>query len=1507
MPLIDVEPLPYDFPTGQTRVAEPPPADDTAAWNIGDTVAAAFRQNNAVASFLSNKTLGVDNSIDPTFDVVKDIQGTKYEPYADAFVDALNPRYAAAIKQQIDMEEDDRKTLMGSGWAGTLAGIAGGVLDPSILIPYVGTAKKVAGGYSIAKGLLLGAGNAALGVAAQEAMLQGSQATRTAEESAVNIGFGVVLGGLVGSGAAALMSKAEQKAVQGAYDRLLATGGRNPGQPAGVGADAVWKPTVEDLTIAGTAANKVAAATQFNPVLRSNFRASAGVREAAQLLAENTVYQGMHAEGRTLGAAAETLARMESEAALARATTSSDDLFRNMRKAGVKMSRQDFEDAIGQALRNGDQGVNEFVTQAARAWREQVFDPFKNRAIEAGLLPEDVSIDTAMSYFSRRYDQEMMTAREQEFKARVMPVIEQQVREKFTADVERVNQRLADIDQQLADIKLSPEERAAVLADLEKQGNDLDLANVEQVEKWSEVTALRQQAKAAKESGDTVKAATLLKQAKDILDGAGDPLKRYLKARTKLRRRFKTVDLNFAGLEDRAQRIQQRLVDLEDRTQRGLQRLIARGRVAERKLSRMPSEEQLAAELDGMEQAFRDTLGRSEKAQQAHVEAIEKIREEGRARQLELEKQAKDLKTRAKEAKGKGDLKQPELEQRAYEARVKAAEAKTKAEERIIARIERMAQAEANRAGQLRRLTERIEAAKGVDLQAMREEVQRGIDQLVAETADTALARGERAQRLQEKLADLDPEKLKERAASLERMKREVEQKFYENWEQRHMGEGVSLGAKRAPAEPPPKAGMIRVYHSGSAGEGSSGRWVSSDRRYASDYRPDLPLYYLDLPANDARLAPDEFSPEQTVANGFTRNFELTPDEAARLQEIRRPDDPLSVGSKMEAEKGAARTPDFSEAARMVVDEVFDKITGRAVSPDGSSLPEYITPITRGPMKDRTFNVPDALLVGNRDLGETNFLIDNVREVGERYARIMSAEIELSRKGMLGKEWNMRIEGIRREYADLREAVANAATPEEARALLGQKPGRLDSFEAWRRNVDKGQATKERMLAFLRKDEQDGLEDLHALRDLVRGTYKAKENASDWGQLTRTLMAFNYIRLMGGAVLANFTEAYRPAMVHGFGAFFKGGIKPLIGNLDGMKLSVKEAQQAGLVTERVLQHRMMSLGEVADPYARNTALQRMLVNGSRVASKWNGLSLWTDTMKSVSSIMSQNRILEGAVGEKDGRFLAYLGIDKEMADRIAKQFVLYGETRDTIKVANTGRWDDEAAVRAYRAAFRKDVDSIIVTRGVGDVPLFANTPTGKLILQFRSFSLAAHQRATLRGLQESKARLLSGMVIMTSLGMMASALRAWRNGEQGWERWKNAAENPGFLIGEGLDLSGIFPVAFELANTTEKLTGGTGMAFNPIKTPLMAAFPGASQQGSSTRFATRDPLAAVLGPSAGLVTQVIRAAGYPLFVIAGEDPSKAQTKAAAGLIPFNSYLGMKELIQLGLGDSPYTQ
>ena len=44
--------------------------------------------------------------------------------------------------------------------------------------------------------------------------------------------------------------------------------------------------------------------------------------------------------------------------------------------------------------------------------------------------------------------------------------------------------------------------------------------------------------------------------------------------------------------------------------------------------------------------------------------------------------------------------------------------------------------------------------------------------------------------------------------------------------------------AAAAPVEPPVPEGKVRVYHSGQAPtENETGRWVSTNKQYASDYR----------------------------------------------------------------------------------------------------------------------------------------------------------------------------------------------------------------------------------------------------------------------------------------------------------------------------------------------------------------------------------------------------------------------------------------------------------------------------------------------------------------------------------------------------------------------------------------------------------------------------------------------------------------------------------------------
>lgn len=1307
MPLVDSDQvLPaLTLPIGATPLPEDTEAQAGPSPGIMETIGAAFRTENTLGSWVRREWngMGVDNKTDPAYSAWNEIKGTPYEDHWESFVNSNNARYTAFLKTQIDKEEDDRRTLAAAGWQGTAASIVAGIADPTILIPVGGEVALAGKGvWKVGRGAVVGARAAGTGVAIQEGILQSTQETRTLEESGYAIGGSLVLGGLLGGGMTALLTRPQQIAAQEALERLHTMPSPVPGS---AGAAAVERASIGDLSVAGDITARVAEATKMiSPNLRANFRASPAARQFSQELAENTLYQGMHGEARTLGAAVETEVRVALNSRLADAVQASDDIFKEMKKAGLNMSRQEFEEAVGKAMRRGDAGGNDFVSRAAKAWRERLFDPFKNEAIDTGPLPADVSVATAESYFSRVWNRERLNAQEPEFKQKVADYYAGRLEDDYAESVRAYQERTAALEQEIADLRMSPEDRTKTLGELEAQGEALDLANADQIEQVSRINELRRTARQARDAGDVRGEAAARDEIKRIQAAGGTKLADYLKERGKLRSRARKVDLNYAGLQERADAIQSSIDNIQQANIRGVQRLVSRGRTLEREAQRLDPDK-LKQKISDLRTSFYDLIERSNKSQDRLAKALREL---------------------------------------------PPGEAAT--------RLEKAAATEAARHERLNSISQRLEAAEALDPHATLLEVKASIDDMVKEVSDVALGRGEKLQRLQERLARLDPKRVDERIATIEQIKTKMERDFYDRWETQRLGQGVD-----------------------------------------------------------------------------------------------------AAGGKV----------DFSAHARDIADEVFDKLTGRSAGAGDSIAPDYLTPITRGPMKDRTFNIPDNLI--------EEFLVDNVREVGERYGRTMAAEIELTRR--FGR-------------ADMRDQIA--AIRDEYRRLRGDP------------------SLTEAQRAALAEDEKGAINDLEAMRDLVRGTYKIAENGSNYGRTVRALMAFNYIRSMGGAVIANIAEIYRPAMVHGLGRYMEQGIKPLLTNMSAIKLSVKEAQLAGQVTERVLQHRMMNLGEIGDPYRSGTAVERWLTNASRIGSKWNGLVYWTDGMKAISSVLSQNRILEAAVsGKKDARLLAYLGIDGDMAARVAKQFAEHGEDLDGVKVANTDRWTDANAVRAYRAAVSKDVDSIIVTKSVGDVPLFANTPTGRLILQFRNYTFAAHQRITLRAMQEDKAQFLSGMIGMAALGMLGAALRSWRGGEDRFEKFKQSASNPGYLIGEGLDLSGMFALPIELSNTVEKLTQPAGFSFNPVKTPLLAAgkavSPNSSLQGESTRFASRDPLSAVLGPTAGLPNSVARAAGAPVNILGGGEASQRQANAAASLIPFGSYLGMREALQVLSDDSPYQQ
>lgn len=1303
------------------------PADPEPKRSFVDVVSAAFQNDNTLVSAVSALADGADVStrVQQGYSAWEEIKGTPYEQYWSTFVDADNPAMTAMFKARIDREMENDRTLASAGVGGFVASLAAGIIDPTILVPVGGGIRAGAqGAWSVSRSALAVGAAGFAGSTLQEGLLQTSQETRTLEESAINIGAGTVLSGILGAGAAAVLNRVTRQPVVTALDDII-TG--QASARSSIGAEAVERATLDDLSMSVTTgfakpAEAIARASQIvSPNLQAQFSPSPAARQFTQMLTEGTLYQRMNDEGRSLGAAAETLSRVDFESRTGTAMREVSAIFAEAKKNGVNMSRVQFEEAVGKAMRRGDESGNAFVDRAAQAYRKNLADPFQNDALAEGLLDEaDIQTKTAKTYFPRQYNQKLLRARPDDFKTTVAGWYEQQLASEFQSASEALTNRIARVEQRLKDLRLGPAERVAALGELDVAGQQLDAANAVQVERVSTINDLRAQKKAASSAGDRALAQQLQSRIEAEQAAGGEQLKSYLADRRRLRQRRRDVDLNFAGFDARHEKVMQSLVDLEEANISSLNRLVEKGRRFERQLQKLDPE-QARAKMSELRTSFMQIAEKADRALDRQAEALRKM--EADAQKAVADGTPVDTATAARDAAQR-------------------------------ARIEKEIAAQRNRSERMSALARRMEAADEFDYDASVRELRTSVDDMVREVSDLSFGRGEKAQRLKERLAALDPETLKAKERALEARKVEAQKRFDEQWRASLDEDGVS----------------------------------------------------------------------------------------------------------------------FRNMAQEIAEDAYAKVSGTNYGEEALSMADMRVPVTRGPLKDRTLNVPDELI--------EDFLDSNVTQVMTRYARTMAGEIALTRR--FGRaDMRDQVAAISQEYRELIDAVPPGPKAEKARIDL-----------AARRDLD--------------------IKNLTAMRDLIRGTLYADANNGNLGRGARSLMTFNYIRSMGGAAISSLSDLFRPGMVHGYGAYLNEGLLPMLTNMSAVKASRKDAELFGLVMERHTQHRLASMVEMGDPYKSGTPIERLLDNGARIGSKWNGLTLLTDFSQGVAATLSQNRILAAATdGRRDLRLLAYLGIDKDMATRIAAQFAEHGETDGTIKVANTTAWTDDVARKAYAAAVSKDVNSVVVLKSVGDVPLLANHPTGKLLLQFRTFALASHQRVLLRGLQEKRAAFVSGMVVLTAMGVAVRTVAAWRSGEAAWERFKaKVGSNPGFLVGEGLDASGIFSLGVEVSNMVEVATRPTGFSFNPIKSPFLAAGaamnPEASAQAASGRVQNRGFFGAVAGPSVGLLDRDLPdAMSGAARLVKGEKTTDRQNNAMRAVVPFGSYLGFKEVIQAAQDDSPY--
>jgi len=338
------------------------------------------------------------------------------------------------------------------------------------------------------------------------------------------------------------------------------------------------------------------------------------------------------------------------------------------------------------------------------------------------------------------------------------------------------------------------------------------------------------------------------------------------------------------------------------------------------------------------------------------------------------------------------------------------------------------------------------------------------------------------------------------------------------------------------------------------------------------------------------------------------------------------------------------------------------------------------------------------------------------------------------------------------------------------------------------------------------KDADATIRDVKALHEKVIGIYGQPDDPYRMiSRAGRTIKNLNYMTMLGMSTVSAFVDPARLAMTEGI---IKGFGKPAMQMLDDMsvvKLGFKEGQKASEALDMWLGLRVNALFDVGDVGGRMGRIEEFSHRSSAVFSIANLLTPWTDGMKSVSSLVIQDRILHtakkvarGTATVREKEKLASAGISMEIAEKIAAQEKHWVKGKH-ITVANTDHWEDLAAMEGFWAALSYDVRRTIITPGAADKPNWMSTELGTIIGQFKGFAVASLHRTLIGGLQDRDAAAAYGVAMMVGFGMMSDQIR---------DLWKDNPKSPDLktAIMNGIDRSGVLGWLMDVNNTVESLT-----------------------------------------------------------------------------------------------------
>lgn len=543
----------------------------------------------------------------------------------------------------------------------------------------------------------------------------------------------------------------------------------------------------------------------------------------------------------------------------------------------------------------------------------------------------------------------------------------------------------------------------------------------------------------------------------------------------------------------------------------------------------------------------------------------------------------------------------------------------------------------------------------------------------------------------------------------------------------------------------------------------------------------------------------DQLTLKQKKLEDFTRSvagLSLEPDELEAIFHTK--------GAK----KGQLRKPLSDTEIKANVRATVDRITGNDTSKIRDGIVAQLDKKTRS-MRDRTFLIPQRVA--------WEWQIQSAPDVMASYLRAVTPVIRMTEmareKGFdTIKEWHDgRINQLKTEF-EMRKKGAS-----------GKDAAKFDKqFNAQRENITNS-------------------------FKMLLGIYGDGPNIHDnsAAKFYRTLMDWNYIRLLGFMTLSAIPELGLHVFTHGPFSFMYDGLRATLKQSLGVidSFTKNDLNALGYAMETAMGTRLKSLAAHDGLTTQPTFMSKLM---DRMVNTFGNVSLinqWNDIQQTIAGTMGINRTLHaiekymttGKLAKSERTRLAQIGIDEKHFPVIYEMWKKHGGADGGTYFANWTQWEVDSPLHAaalldFQRSVAHEIDSIVIKPGLGDKPSFAQTGLGRLLTQFKSYQFAATNKILFSGLQRlDDINMYYGIVSMLSLGALSyvarEAAKGNRNIDLSFERLADESINRSALLG-------IVSEAYNIANKA-----GFG--------------------ATTSRYDSRGLWGMLLGPSVGLTDEFL--------------------------------------------------